>query len=143
MQPIYIEQCAEAIDEVAGVLEHLCLKYPQVFDELQIRYPLADELGGFAGMLREHAQSLVKPVAPITSRLRGMFFGIPLGHLANEAGYRLPLQVLESAVGFYLGTANEEGPVSRESEEYWPTASEAAQALAGAEGETWTQRQTP
>lgn len=61
------------------------------------------------------------------------------GQLAREAGYRLPLVVLESARGFYLGTANEEGPISRESVEYWTTRSAAEKALAGKEGEDWTQ----
>ena len=58
MHPANIKQCAQALDEVGDVLEQLCLKYPKIFDELQIRYPLADELGGFAGMLREHAQAM-------------------------------------------------------------------------------------
>jgi hypothetical protein len=69
--------------------------------------------------------------------------GVPTGRLAKEAGYRLPVQVLKSAAGFYLGTADESGPVSRESVEYWPVASAAEQAMAGGEGHCWTQRQHP
>lgn len=65
MHPVHVKQCASAIDEVADVLEQLCLKYPKVFDELKIRYPLADELGGFAGMLRDHAQSTEREAASI------------------------------------------------------------------------------
>ncbi len=67
----------------------------------------------------------------------------PIGKLAYEIlGQRLPLQVLESAAGFYLGTADESGPVSRESLEYWPTREAAADALAGG-SENWTQRTEP
>ena len=32
----------------------------------------------------------------------------------------LPLQVLQSNAGFYLGTADDDGPCSRESVEFWP-----------------------
>jgi hypothetical protein len=35
-------------------------------------------------------------------------------------GKRLPLQVLRSAAGHYIGTQDDEGPVSRESVEYFP-----------------------
>ena len=52
----------------------------------------------------------------------------------------LPLIVLPSARGFYLGTSNEEGPCSRESVEYWPTQGHADQALATG---MWTQRTEP
>lgn len=53
-----------------------------------------------------------------------------IGKLARETGMKLPLQVLPSAKGYYLGTATENGPYSRESEEYWPTAALAEQAMA-------------
>ena len=53
---------------------------------------------------------------------------------------KIGLMVLQSAAGFYLGTADEEGPVSRESAEYWPTEEAASRALAGQEGVDWTQR---
>lgn len=67
----------------------------------------------------------------------------PIGRLANEIGYRLPLSVLESFRGFYLGTANDEGPVSRESVEYWRTREAAQSALSAGEGKGWTQRIEP
>ena len=60
-----------------------------------------------------------------------------IGLLAADAGYRLPLEVLQSAAGFYLGTADQEGPVSRESVEYFPTREAAVQAL---ETGQWNQR---
>lgn len=64
-----------------------------------------------------------------------------LGVLATRFGYPLPLQVCQSAAGFYLGTFSDtEGPVSRESMEYFPTR-EAAQ-LAMDTGD-WTQRDNP
>ncbi|VAW65869.1 FIG00973668: hypothetical protein [hydrothermal vent metagenome] len=45
----------------------------------------------------------------------------PKGVLAKICGYDLPLQVLKSNAGFYIGTADDEGPVSRESTEYYAT----------------------
>lgn len=38
-------------------------------------------------------------------------------------------QVLKSAAGYYIGTQDEEGPVSRLSQEYWPTVELAETAL--------------
>ncbi|MCO1673345.1 hypothetical protein FA459_28440 [Pseudomonas aeruginosa] len=48
-----------------------------------------------------------------------------LAHLRLE----LPLQVLMSNAGFYIGTLDEEGPASRESVEYYPSRDLAQQAL--------------
>lgn len=62
------------------------------------------------------------------------------GKLALGIGVRLPLIVMESARGFYLGTMDAEGPVSRESVEYWPSKEAAQAALDGVEGQDWTQR---
>ncbi|HBO5279269.1 TPA: hypothetical protein L4X16_006410, partial [Pseudomonas aeruginosa] len=47
-----------------------------------------------------------------------------LAHLRLE----LPLQVLMSNAGFYIGTLDEEGPASRESVEYYPSRELAQQA---------------
>ncbi|HHX0964225.1 TPA: hypothetical protein ACU6G2_003256 [Pseudomonas aeruginosa] len=55
-----------------------------------------------------------------------------LAHLRLE----LPLQVLMSNAGFYIGTLDEEGPVSRESVEYYSSRELAQQAL---DNGTWTQ----
>lgn len=56
-------------------------------------------------------------------------------------GVRLPLQVLESARGFYIGTAREDGgPCSRESVEYFSTAQVAQNAL---DNKLWTQKPEP
>ncbi|EDW4550080.1 hypothetical protein RI864_002107 [Salmonella enterica] len=57
---------------------------------------------------------------------------------AQFAGLSLPLQVLRSGKGFYIGTANEMGPVSRESVEYFASAELAERAL---EQGTWSQRE--
>ncbi|EII6717540.1 hypothetical protein LHT88_003590 [Salmonella enterica] len=57
---------------------------------------------------------------------------------AQFAGLSLPLQVLLSGAGFYIGTANEMGPVSRESVEYFASAELAERAL---EQGTWSQRE--
>lgn len=64
---------------------------------------------------------------------------VSTGMLAAEfSGLSLPLQVLRSGAGFYIGTANEMGPVSRESVEYFATAELAERAL---EQGSWSQRQ--
>ena len=55
-------------------------------------------------------------------------------------GLRLPVRVMRSAAGYYLGTQSDLGPVSRESVEYWPTEVQAASALSNRE---WSQRQVP
>jgi hypothetical protein len=63
------------------------------------------------------------------------------GHLAMQfVGRDLPLQALESRAGFYLGTADREGPVTRESVEYFPDREAAERALVKGE---WTQRLAP
>lgn len=60
------------------------------------------------------------------------------GKLAREhCKLRLPLQVLNSSAGFYIGTVNTEGPVSRESVEYWNQEESAHLALCF---DLWTQR---
>ncbi|EML0614088.1 hypothetical protein RXV02_005677 [Pseudomonas aeruginosa] len=59
---------------------------------------------------------------------------LALAHLRLE----LPLQVLMSNAGFYIGTLDEEGPASRESVEYYPSREFAQQAL---DNGTWSQRE--
>ncbi len=72
--------------------------------------------------------------------------GIELKHskfglLAHEyCGKRIEVAVLRSAAGYYIGTFDEDGPVSRESNEYWPTSSAAQEAL---DTHCWTQKETP
>src|SRR3546814_5082509 len=59
---------------------------------------------------------------------------VPHGKLALEfGGNRLPLAVLNSHRGYYLGTYDDCGTVSRESAEYWPTEDRAEVALASGE----------
>ena len=63
-----------------------------------------------------------------------------IGHLAKSIlGETLPLQVCRSANGHYLGTLDEEMgcPNTRESNEYFASYEEAAEALATGE---WSQR---
>ncbi|AUO67196.1 MULTISPECIES: hypothetical protein [Citrobacter] len=64
--------------------------------------------------------------------------GNPFGLLAAESGVELHIQVLSSQRGFYIDTANELGPVSRESVEYYKTSQQADIALEKGE---WTQRE--
>ena len=58
----------------------------------------------------------------------------------RHSGKRLPLHVLRSVVGYYIGTADDEGPISRESVEYFPTRDLAERALVAG---GWTQRLLP
>ncbi|MFD1802160.1 hypothetical protein ACFSFZ_08145 [Mixta tenebrionis] len=62
------------------------------------------------------------------------------GVLAAAAGFHLSLQVLKNNAGYYIGTMNHQGPVSRESEEYFDTFELAEKAL---ECGGWTQRCQP
>jgi hypothetical protein len=63
------------------------------------------------------------------------------GHLAKKyCSKDLPLLVLESAAGFYIGTCDDFGPVSRESVQYWRKQEAAEHALSTGE---WTQRSEP
>ena len=65
----------------------------------------------------------------------------PYGTIALQfCGLTLPLEVLKSGAGFYIGTSTDEGPCSRESVEYWVHHSEAHDAL---KNHTWTQRHQP
>lgn len=67
---------------------------------------------------------------------------IALGKIAHKfGGLSLPLTVLRTSAGFYLGTKTSDGhPFTRESAEYWRTGKEAQAALANG---TWTQRLAP
>lgn len=64
------------------------------------------------------------------------------GYLAVKfCGLSLPLSVLRSGAGYYIGTGSDEiGPVSRESAEYFPNRNAAEAALKAG---YWTQKQTP
>ncbi len=56
-------------------------------------------------------------------------------------GQQLPLQVLRSHTGFYIGTLNDDGsPCSRESVEYFRKEESAQYALKNG---AWTQRENP
>lgn len=57
-----------------------------------------------------------------------------------HTGKRLPLEVLQGAGGHYIGTRNPDGPVSRESREYFRSYAAARRALARG---GWTQLATP
>lgn len=65
----------------------------------------------------------------------------PVGFLALKyCGKSLPLQVLESRQGFYIGTTDEELPCSRESVQYWAKREDAVGAL---QSGMWTQKMVP
>lgn len=55
-------------------------------------------------------------------------------------GKALKLQILRTQAGYYIGTADEDGPVSRESAEYFSTEEQASDALSKGK---WTQRNHP
>ena len=62
------------------------------------------------------------------------------GVLAARFGYDLPIRVLSSSAGYYIGTFSEtHGVVSRESQ-YYPTRQLAEEAFRKG---TWTQRRNP
>ena len=64
-----------------------------------------------------------------------------IGYLALAyTGKRLPLQVRHSAAGHYIGTTDAEGPVSRESVQYFRSYQAARHAL---ETGHWQQRLKP
>lgn len=66
---------------------------------------------------------------------------VKYGKLALECcDLKLELRVLRSGAGWYLGTFDKEGPVSRESLEYWDTEDQADHALLY---NLWTQRSHP
>lgn len=61
-----------------------------------------------------------------------------IGHLAKLCfNVALPLQICRSETGYFIGTVHpQDGPYSRESEEYFPTLEAAEAAL---ESGAWTQ----
>lgn len=64
-----------------------------------------------------------------------------LGQLAmTYYGKSLPLEVLQSAAGYYIGTRDFEEPVSRESREYFHSHAAAQRAL---ERGDWSQLTIP
>ena len=64
-----------------------------------------------------------------------------IGKLAKEfCGIELPVTVLKSRAGFYLGTQSRGLPVSRESEEYFADRKAAEAAL---QSGNFTQRMNP
>ncbi|WAG81639.1 hypothetical protein LMK08_13585 [Metapseudomonas furukawaii] len=64
-----------------------------------------------------------------------------IGYLAlTYVSQRLPLQVRQSAAGHFIGTADDNGPVSRESVEYFRSYEAAEQALSTGR---WQQRLHP
>jgi len=66
--------------------------------------------------------------------------GITYGYLAARyCRLRLPIKVLQSGAGYYIGTWND-GPCSRESQEYYPNKESAQSALTN---NTFTQRESP
>ena len=63
------------------------------------------------------------------------------GQLAAEyCKKNLPIAVLQSNAGFYIGTLDEDCPCSRESVEYFSTEAAAQKAF---DNGSWTQRQHP
>lgn len=74
-----------------------------------------------------------------TSTAQPKCFGF--GKLAKEyCNKQLPLRVMHSMRGFYIGTMDEDMPCSRESVEYFKTEMLAGQALARG---AWTQKLHP
>lgn len=62
---------------------------------------------------------------------------VQYGALSEACGEKLPLEILKSAAGYYLGTYSERGPWTRESVQYWRTEAKAKEAW---DKGNWTQR---
>jgi len=78
---------------------------------------------------------------PALSMSQQASFGQTFGQLASTyCGKFLPLEVLQSAAGHYIGTRDTEGPVSRESREYFRSHAAAQRAL---ERGGWSQLAVP
>ncbi|WP_247664572.1 hypothetical protein [Ideonella alba] len=103
--------------------------------------PLGKHWTQLRGALLQRALTLSGPASPTVSRpapeTQGEAQRPPLGLLAQRSGQDLPLEICYSAAGFYLGTYNDEGPYTRESQEYWPQREQAQRAL---DTGHWTQR---
>ncbi|EWH28531.1 hypothetical protein [Pseudomonas aeruginosa] len=77
------------------------------------------------------------PASPTATQARAE----SIGYLAlTYVGKRLPLQVRQSGAGHFIGTADDNGPVSRESVEYFRSYEAAEQALSTGR---WQQRLHP
>lgn len=64
---------------------------------------------------------------------------IQIGQLAHTyCNKKLPLEIMRSNAGFYIGTSDGELPCSRESVEYFRTRDAAEQAI---ESGSWTQKE--
>lgn len=75
--------------------------------------------------------------------IRGEGSSVRFGQLALVYGNKtLPLEVLRSGAGYYIGTFDHDAhcPFSRESAEYFPSREEAEHALQSGD---WTQRTEP
>lgn len=104
----------------------------------RLAYPEAGE-----ALLLENYQTIARNILNSKSAVRpGRSIDRPAyGQLAKQyCGKELALQVLRSAVGYYIGTADEDGPVSRESWEYFQSRQDAQEALATGD---WTQKPKP
>lgn len=81
------------------------------------------------------------PYAPPTSPCSTVAQAESIGYLAlTYLSKRLPLQVRHSAAGYFIGTADDGEPVSRESAEYFRSYEAAEQALSAGR---WQQRLHP
>ena len=66
------------------------------------------------------------------------------GFLAEQySDKQLPLRVLKSNAAYYIGTADDEGPFSRESVEYFRTQAKASKRLKTVPGRKKPRRETP
>jgi len=78
-------------------------------------------------------QAAVRSQPPLSGYVKHGFACLAQRFLGKE----LPLQVLQSYAGFYIGTWDQDGPQTRESEEYYRTREAAQQAFNQGK---WTQR---
>lgn len=151
-RPVVVEGVALVPDHTVGVIWGCYRDQKFVADEnfrllsaesAQAALDAAVEYLDQADPRREPRSLVIMPAKwPVTVPSGGQDMEMVNGLLASRfCGMNLPLQVLQSGAGFYIGTADDlMSPVSRESAEYFRTKDEAEAALLSG---AWTQRQSP
>jgi hypothetical protein len=149
----------DTLSEAASGFEE-ALKEQSRIKELKYHIPLlegsinqlklgANEPGAYSRGFG-HAKAIIekkeKELADCKAELAGLEEALApslaqMGKLAKQCGMDLPLRVMQSGAGHYIGTQDEDGmPFSRESQDYFPSREAAAEAL---ETGRWTQKQNP
>lgn len=131
LQRMRADQLAKAVTLVESLFP-LALSNPLWRRHTAEARRMLEDVDGYGRQARETLKAM-------RVRAEELQTGRECGQIAlQESGQRLPLRVLHTRAGFYIGTHDDEGPVSRESEEYFPKFKLANLAL---QDGSWTQRQ--